>query len=634
MADVVGRLAIHVAAQTSQFTAGLKSAQGQFSAFTKSISTTAKGLVAGFGLIEIVKGVINVTSEFQKFEAVLVNTLGSSSKAQAALKNIRDFALTTPFEVSEVTAAYVRWANQGLTPTIDRMKKLGDVASSLGAGFEQTAEAFKDLAVGQTKRLEEIGIAAEAIRGTDKLKLSFKGVNLEIQKNAEGVQKALDVYSQLNGVLGTSDAVSKTLGGRISNLSDAWSNLLLTIGNGTEGPLFAAVGALTNITNAVAGLSKEMALIGQAISPFHDLRDVSKETLDYLIKSGRTDLGNRLGEVLKPFSDQAPIDFLRDFEANRIKFIATLQAEGESLEDINVLWDFYAKKVLEAGQAQREMEKSDRLAAVLKARADALAAHNKALKDHKTGLEALREKQQQLIKQFDTTNLNDTKKLNSLSQQIQAIGVLIQSLEKLKKVQDSEAILAADPSAANFTGAGFLKATGGEPEIDQKLKDFENKNKKTTEVVKGQWIDLSGSISSSLSDISFALGQSLAGVGNFGDAIINAVIGFAKQLGEILIATGVAMLAAKKLISNPYTAIIAGAALLVLAGAASAAMSKSQQSFNSGGGSSSSDISRASQFQGGRPGELRIDLTGKFRVDGRDLVLTLDNNNLFKNRMG
>lgn len=213
----------------------------------KGIATTA---IASFAFVDVGKQMIEVTAQFQKFGAILGNTLGSDSQAQKALKEIRQFAIETPFEVAEVTAAYVRWANMGLTPTIDRMKKLGDIASSLGAGFEQTAEAFKDLMVGQTKRIEEIGISAQQSNG--KIQLSFKGVNVEIEKNAEGVQKALDIYSQLNGVLGTSDAVAKTLGGRISALSDAWKNLLLTFGNESGSLMGSFIVDATNFLNIIS----------------------------------------------------------------------------------------------------------------------------------------------------------------------------------------------------------------------------------------------------------------------------------------------------------------------------------------------------------------------------------------------
>jgi phage tail tape-measure protein len=148
--SILAKMQVVIDANTAQFNKSLSQSTSQFQKFSSNISTIGKSLVAGFGLLEIGRGVIEVTSQFEKFEAILTNTLGDSSKAQKALADIREFAQVTPFEVSEITAAYVRWANQGLNPTIDRMRKLGDVASSLGAGFEQTAEAVKDLMVGQT----------------------------------------------------------------------------------------------------------------------------------------------------------------------------------------------------------------------------------------------------------------------------------------------------------------------------------------------------------------------------------------------------------------------------------------------------------------------------------------------------
>jgi len=234
-----------------KFQAELRKTNGILTNWGNSVNSVLKTALAGFAFVDIGRQMIEVTAQFQKFEAILTNTLGSNSKAQQALKDIKKFAINTPFEVDEITAAYVRWANMGLTPTIDRMKKIGDVASSLGAGFEQTAEAFKDLMVGQTKRIEEVGISATQANG--KIQLSFKGVNIEIDKTAEGVQKALDVYSQLNGVLGTSDAIAKTLGGQISNLSDAWTAFLDSLGTKSSGPLSYAVKTLTNLLN---GLSK------------------------------------------------------------------------------------------------------------------------------------------------------------------------------------------------------------------------------------------------------------------------------------------------------------------------------------------------------------------------------------------
>jgi hypothetical protein len=254
---------LRVGFDIDKFNAELSKTNGILDSWGKKVT----GMFAGYFSFQIAKDIgkqmVDITAQFQRFGAILGNTLGSDSKAQKALEEIRKFAIATPFEVSEITAAYVRWANMGLDPTIEKMGKLGDVASSLGAGFEQTAEAFKDLMVGQTKRLEEIGISAEAIRGTNQLKLSFKGVTIEIEKNAAGVQKALDIYSQLNGVLGTSNIISKTLGGQISNLSDAWSNFLLSVGNSSSGAMSSIVVGLTNFLN---GLSRPTAEATKGVS--------------------------------------------------------------------------------------------------------------------------------------------------------------------------------------------------------------------------------------------------------------------------------------------------------------------------------------------------------------------------------
>jgi hypothetical protein len=571
--SVLAKMAVIIDAQTAQFNKSLDHSSKQFQKFSTNVASIGRSLVAGFGLIEIGRGVIDVTAEFEKFEAILTNTLGDSSKAQKALKDIREFAIATPFEVSEITAAYVRWANMGLTPTIDRMKKLGDVASSLGAGFEQTAEAFKDLAVGQTKRIEEIGISAQQANG--KIQLSFKGVNLEIEKNAEGVQKALEVYSQLNGVLGTSDAVSKTLGGRISNLKDAWDNLLLTIGAG-NGILGQAVESLTKIVTALANFGKEAALIGQAISPFHDLRNVSKETLDYLIKTGRTDLGNSLSKILEPFAKQDNITFLKNLDQNRQDFIYTLDKEGESIEDITVLWDHYVQKRLESAQAQREEEKAARLSEVLKLKELAIEqAKTKELQ------------KQQSIKQNKSDGGFASRQVNLGEQAFAGIG--------------------------NIDTSPLTKLAVDVTEIVQPINNALNSIPQTV-------IDMGPVLSAALADVATTLGE---GIGNIiasggsirdlGPVLLGALGGVMIQLGQMAIQTGIAIGAIKKALMslNPYVAIAAGIALVALGTAVKGRANSIGKSMGGGGGSSGG-VTRSANENASRN---RVDTSREMRVD-------------------
>ena len=238
MAKVTAEVGVKISANEVAFKAALDRATSSINKFenrlknTISVTGALSQALGAFSVYEITRQVINTTSEFQKLETVLGKTLGSSQLAAQSFEMITKFAQESPYQVQELTNVFVRWANLGLSPSIEKMRMLSDVASSLGAGFEQTGEAFKDLMVGQTKRLEEIGISA--VQSNGKIQLSFKGVNIEIEKNAEGVMKALQTYSSLQGVQGASAAVMETLGGKTSNLNDKWTLLMYSIGQSTE----------------------------------------------------------------------------------------------------------------------------------------------------------------------------------------------------------------------------------------------------------------------------------------------------------------------------------------------------------------------------------------------------------------
>lgn len=111
---------------------------------------SAKSYVAGFfavqGIISFGKAVIDVTAQFQKFNAVLSNTLGPTG-GQKAFRDIQAFAAQTPFSVQELTDSFVKLTNSGFKPTMDEMRKLGDLAAAKGKDFNQLAEAVIDAQV-------------------------------------------------------------------------------------------------------------------------------------------------------------------------------------------------------------------------------------------------------------------------------------------------------------------------------------------------------------------------------------------------------------------------------------------------------------------------------------------------------
>lgn len=203
-------------------------------------------------ILAFTKEVIKVRGEFQKFEAVLTNTLGSKSQALIALGRINEFAKSTPFGVSELTNSFIKLANRGVEPTLKEMRAIADLSATLGKDFDQVIEAILD--INNPERWKEIGIKAET--AGDKVTLSFRDARIEVDRTVRGVTDAVTALGQLNGVAGSTEAIAGTLAGKTSNLADAWEQLLNTIGQGNQGVLAEAVSLLNQAIDAANELLK------------------------------------------------------------------------------------------------------------------------------------------------------------------------------------------------------------------------------------------------------------------------------------------------------------------------------------------------------------------------------------------
>ena len=235
---------------------GVKGVNGELGKFNQLAANGAKligGLFAAQQLISFAKGVFTVTAEFQKFEAVLTNTLGSNSKAKKALDDITKFAAVTPFSVQQLTGAFVKLANMGFVPTTRELRKLGDLAASTGKDFDQLAEAVIDAQTGEFERLKEFGIRAS--KQGDQVTFAFKGVQTQTEFTSEAIRDYVLSLGDAVGVSGAMEAISQTVGGKLSNLEDNFDALQLSIGNSSSG-LIAGVLDLAN--NSLGALNEEL----------------------------------------------------------------------------------------------------------------------------------------------------------------------------------------------------------------------------------------------------------------------------------------------------------------------------------------------------------------------------------------
>lgn len=198
-----------------------------------------RGAVVGAGLTGVMylfkREFVDTAAKFERFQAILETTEGSSDKARKALNWVSEFAAKTPFELEEVTEGFVKLRAYGLDPVNGLMKSLGDASAAMGKPLSQAVEAIADAVTGENERLKEFGIKARkqgqmityeyTVNGQTMTKRAQASSREQIQATLESIWN--DKYA------GAMEKRSRTWEGMMSNLSDQWvrfKNLVMQSG--------------------------------------------------------------------------------------------------------------------------------------------------------------------------------------------------------------------------------------------------------------------------------------------------------------------------------------------------------------------------------------------------------------------
>ena len=322
--------------------ASTKKMSGAFS----DVGKTLASVFAVDQLISFGKQILATTVEFQKMEAVLTTALGSNSAAKAAMDQIVNFASKTPFQVNELTDSFVKLANRGFVPTMEQMRQMGDVASSVGKSFDQLTEAILDAQTGEFERLKEFGIKASA-QG-DVVQFTFKGITTEVAKSDKAIQEYLLSLGNLEGVAGSMEAISKTTGGAISNLEDNITQLFKNIGDSSSGFINWFVKDLNNVISSL----RNMGEIIELMNPFKTLAESSDDAREYILRvnDSTDDMVRTVKDVASEFDNLS----LSTLEAgtSQTKFLNEMIRLGHSVEDSKALFQTYVKLRKEQGASE------------------------------------------------------------------------------------------------------------------------------------------------------------------------------------------------------------------------------------------------------------------------------------------
>jgi hypothetical protein len=426
--------------------ASTKKMSGAFSEVGKTLAS----VFAVDQLISFGKSILATTVEFQKMEAVLTTSLGSNSAAKAAMDQIVNFASSTPFQVNELTDSFVKLANRGFVPTMEQMRQMGDVASSVGKSFDQLTEAILDAQTGEFERLKEFGIKASA-QG-DVVQFTFKGITTEVAKSDKAIQEYILSLGNLDGVAGSMEAIAATTGGAISNLEDNITQLFKNIGDSSSGFINWFVKDLNNVISSLRNMGEIMELL----NPFKTLAESSDDAREYLLRvnDSTDDTVRTVKDVASEFDNLSMSTLVAG--TSQTKFINEMIRLGHSVEDSKALFHTYVKLRKEQG-ASEELLASATAKTTTETKASTAETEKQAAarqKAHEQRVKQLRKEAEEYIKSENAT-LGKVGERNAFSGQ-QTDVTKQMSPERLQMVQSASASILAMNKQIALTMPGII----------------------------------------------------------------------------------------------------------------------------------------------------------------------------------
>ena len=296
-------------AEVDQMSGSVSRADDRLTKLTKRLGAAVGAYFAIDKVTDWGRAIVDSTAKYQKFSAVLENTLGSRAGANDAMTRIQQFASSTPFQVDELTGSFVKLANQGFIPTMNQMRSLGDLASSTGKGYDQLTEAIIDAQTGEFERLKDFGIRAS--KSGDQVTFTFKNQKRTVDFSAESIRKYILSLGDAAGVSGAMAKIMGTTGGKISNLKDQIDQLNKNIGDRYRNV----------IDGAISGTGKFVNLLNDlvAIPVSQKLEDQRREVnlLASELVNSQTPLERR-NEIYAKLNEIAP-DVIKDISAENIE---------------------------------------------------------------------------------------------------------------------------------------------------------------------------------------------------------------------------------------------------------------------------------------------------------------------------
>ncbi|WP_454060166.1 tape measure protein [Elizabethkingia ursingii] len=222
----------------------------------KNLSLGIAGYFSGQALLGFAKELINIRGEFQKTEIAFSTMLGDANQAKSLMGDMVNLAAKTPFSLQDVSSG----AKQLLafqipaSQVVDTLTRMGNIAAGLSIPLSRInlvygqVKAKGKLMGDDLRQFTEAGIPMVA-ELAKKFNKTTAEVSAMVSAGKIGFKDVKDVLFSMTNEGGMffnlMEKQSASLSGKISNLEDAWDQMLNKIGEANEGLLNDAIDGLS-----------------------------------------------------------------------------------------------------------------------------------------------------------------------------------------------------------------------------------------------------------------------------------------------------------------------------------------------------------------------------------------------------
>ncbi|MCT3817812.1 tape measure protein [Elizabethkingia anophelis] len=221
----------------------------------KNLSLGIAGYFSARSLLGFTKELINVRGEFQKTEIAFTTMLGNGEQAKSLMDQMVNLAAKTPFSLQDVSAgakqllAFQIPADQ----VVDTLTRMGNIAAGLSIPLSRInlvygqVKAKGKLMGDDLRQFTEAGIPMVA-ELAKKFNKSTAEISAMVSAGKIGFKDVKDVLFAMTNEGGMffnlMEKQSASLSGKISNLEDAWDQMLNKIGESQEGLISKGIDGL------------------------------------------------------------------------------------------------------------------------------------------------------------------------------------------------------------------------------------------------------------------------------------------------------------------------------------------------------------------------------------------------------